>query len=140
MEKITMSSAQTLPHPRLLAGRLGLAFALALALLANLGDKAFVASSANSGIDPLQILDTSAKNNILFLVSNSDTLASTPESSSDVVGGDDPASRLFQVKQAVRDVISNNTGKANFGLASFQPEIAEHAIDGTKGQIGRAHV
>ena len=114
---------------------LGLGLGLTLALLANLGDRAFSASTANSGIDPLQVLDVAVKNNILFVVGQSASMAGTVEASTDVVGGDDPASRFYQVKKTIREVIGANAGKANFGLATFQPEADEHRIDGTKNLI-----
>jgi hypothetical protein len=107
---------------------LGMGLGLFVVLLTNFGDRAFMASSNNNGIDPLQILDTELKNNILFMVSTSETMAGTPESSSNVIGADDPASRAYQVKRALRKIITENTGKANFGVASFHPEAAEHVI------------
>jgi hypothetical protein len=126
MENIMPS--HNLPDQRHRRRMLGASLGLAIALLANFGDRAFLASSNNNGIDPLQILDTELKNNILFMVGTSETMAGTPESSSNVIGADDPASRFYQVKRALRKIISENTGKANFGLASFHPEAAEHVI------------
>src|SRR6186713_1035668 len=120
MENIMLT--QTLPRPRSGQSRmLGLGLGLAVALLANFGDRAFLASSANNGIDPLQILDTEVKNNVLFMVSSSETLSGTPETAAAPygVGGDDPASRLYHVKRALRDLIANNQGKANYGIATF---------------------
>jgi len=116
---------------------LGLGLGLAVAILANFGDRAFMASAANNGIDPLQILDTSVKNNILFLVSTSESLSGTPETAAFPygVGGDDPASRFYQVKRAVRDFVANNQSKANFGVAAFHPEVAEHVIENTNGLV-----
>lgn len=112
---------------------LGLIFGLGIALLANWGDRAFSASAANNGIDPLQILDTGVNNNVLFMISNAGTLSGTIENDAAAIGGDDPASRLYQIKQAVREVITNNVGRANFGLATFQPDFTEHKIDDTTG-------
>lgn len=112
-----------------LARTLGLGLGLGLALLANLGDRAFSASAANSGIDPLQILDTAVKNNVLFFVDTSGSMAGTPENQNFVVGGDDPASRFYQMKRAVREVLSANVGKANFGLATFDPDAREAQMD-----------
>src|SRR6188768_3275948 len=125
MENIMLT--QTLPRPRSGQSRmLGLGLGLAVALLANFGDRAFLASTANSGIDPLQILDTEVKNNILFVVSTSETLSGTPETPAFPfgVGGDDPASRFYHVKRAVRDFVVQNQGKANFGMAAFHPNPA----------------
>jgi hypothetical protein len=126
MENIMPS--HNLPDQRHRRRMLGASLGLAIALLANFGDRAFMASSNNNGIDPLQILDTELKNNILFMVGTSETMAGTPESSTNVIGADDPASRFYQVKRALRKIITENTGKANFGVASFHPEAAEHVI------------
>lgn len=103
---------------------LGLSLGLGLALLANLGDRAFSASAANGGIDPLEILNTAVKNNVLFFVDTSGSMAATPEDNL-TVGGDDPASRFYQMKRAVREVLTQNVGKANFGLATFAPDARE---------------
>ena len=137
MENTNMLS-HTLPQNR--NGRLrmlGLGLGLAVALLTNFGDRAFMASAANSGIDPLQILDTSVKNNILFLLSTSDTLSGTPETGGLPygVGGDDPASRFYQMKRVIRDFVANNQSKANFGVATFHPEAAEHVVESTNGVV-----
>ncbi len=124
------------PEQRRSLGRtLGIGFALGLALLANLGDRAFSASAANSGIDPLQILDTAVKNNVLFFVDTSGSMAGTPENQNFIVGGDDPASRFYQMKRAVREVLSQNAGKANFGLATFDPDARESKMDANDGLI-----
>ena len=116
---------------RTLAAGLG----LAVALLANLGDRAFSASAANAGIDPLQILDTGVKNNVLFMVSTSDTMAGTPQAPAAFVSGDDRASRFYQVKTALRDVITQNVGKADFGVATFHPDLTQHALSDAKGLV-----
>lgn len=120
---------------RRLVRTLGIGFALGLALLANLGDRAFSASAANSGIDPLQILDTAVKNNVLFFVDTSGSMAGTPENQNFIVGGDDPASRFYQMKRAVREVLSANAGKANFGLMTFDPDARESQMDTNDGLI-----
>jgi len=114
---------------------LGVGLGLGLALLANLGDRAFSANANNGGIDPLEILNTAVKNNILFIVDTSGSMAGTPQDENDIVGGDDPASRFYQTKRAVRDVITANTGKANFGLATFHPDYTEHRMDGNQGLV-----
>ncbi|MEO6401123.1 MAG: hypothetical protein ABIP62_03830, partial [Vicinamibacteria bacterium] len=114
---------------------LGIGFGLSLALLANLGDRAFSASAANAGIDPLQVLDTAIKNNILFMVGTSGTMGGTVQDGTAIVGGGDPASRFYQVKRALREVIAANAGKANFGLAAFHPDYNQHLIDGSQGLV-----
>jgi len=133
MENIMTS--QTLVSRNRLGRTLGLGLGLGLALLANLGDRAFSASAANGGIDPLEVLNTAVKNNILFIVDTSGSMAGTPEDQNRIVGGDDPASRFYQTKRAVREVITANAGKANFGLATFHPDFTEHRIDGAQGLV-----
>lgn len=134
-----MENIMTSHHPRSRAHRvgrtLGLGLAVGLALIANLGDRAFSASAANSGIDPLQILDTAVKNNVLFFVDTSGSMVGTPENQNFQVGGDDPASRFYQMKRAVREVVGQNVGKANFGLATFDPNPAESQINATDALI-----
>lgn len=134
MENIMISNDSPV-RARSLGRTLGLGFALGLALLANLGDRAFSASAANSGIDPLQILDTAIKNNVLFFVDTSGSMAGTPENQNFVVGGDDPASRFYQMKRAVREVLAANAGKANFGLATFDPNPADAQLLPADGLI-----
>ncbi len=133
MENIMTS--QTLDSRHGLRRSLALGLGLGLALLANLGDRAFSASAANGGIDPLEILNTAVKNNILFIVDTSGSMAGTPQDQNRIVGGDDPASRFYQTKRAVREVITTNAGKANFGLATFHPDFTEHIIDGSQGLV-----
>ncbi|MEO8500115.1 MAG: VWA domain-containing protein, partial [Vicinamibacteria bacterium] len=130
-----MTTPTSPDRARRLGRTLGLGLGLSLALLANLGDRAFSASNANSGIDPLQILDTAVKNNVLFFVDTSGSMAGTPESSGPTVGGDDPASRFYQMKRAVRDVLALNVGKANFGLATFDPDAREAEMDANDALI-----
>lgn len=132
MENIMTS--QTLDFRNRL-GRTGLSLALGFVLLANLGDRALSASAANGGVDPLEILNTAVKNNILFIVDTSGSMAGTPEDQNRIVGGDDPSSRFYQTKRAVREVITENAGKANFGLATFHPDYEEHRIDGGQGLV-----
>jgi len=134
MENI-MTRTNSPEQSRSLGRTLGIGLALGLALLANLGDRAFSASAANSGIDPLQILDTAVKNNVLFFVDTSGSMAGTPENQNFIVGGDDPASRFYQMKRAVREVLTQNAGKANFGLATFDPDARESQMDTNDGLI-----
>lgn len=123
-------TSQTLDSRKRFGRTLGLSLGLGLALLANLGDRAFSASPANGGIDPLEILNTAVKNNVLFFVDTSGSMSATPEDNL-TVGGDDPASRFYQMKRAVREVLSDNVGKANFGLATFAPDAREAVMTNT---------
>ncbi len=134
MENIMISNDSPV-RARGLWRTLGLGLFVGAALLANLGDRAFSASAANSGIDPLQILDTAIKNNVLFFVDTSGSMAGTPENQNFIVGGDDPASRFYQMKRAVREVLAANAGKANFGLATFDPNPADAQLLPADGLI-----
>jgi hypothetical protein len=80
------------------------------------GDRGLTATPP--GIDPLEILDLQVKPNVLFILDSSDSMARTVDSSHRVAG-DDPQSRFYQTKLAVRQLIRDNDGRANFGLASM---------------------
>ena len=71
------------------------------------------------GIDPLEVLDLQVKNNVLFVFDTSGSMKFPTGASSFPIGPDDPMSRMYQAKQAVRQVIQANIGKLSFGLASY---------------------
>src|SRR5687767_11440907 len=89
----------------------GVALGMAALLV---GDRGLTANAVQ-GIDPLEILDLQVKPNVLFVVDTSTEMGLNPEGTL-YVGGDDPHGRLYQAKQALREVISANDGKANFGI------------------------
>jgi len=95
---------------------LGLAIGLAFLLI---GDRGARAITINPGIDPLSILDLQVKPNVLFIIDTSGSMKWPPDVDNFSVGDDDPASRVYQAKQAVDAVIQANASKMNFGLATY---------------------
>jgi hypothetical protein len=80
------------------------------------GDRGLTANSVK-GIDPLEILNLQVKPNVVFVVDASTDMGKNPEGTH-AVGGDDPESRFYQTKQALRELITANDGRANFGIVS----------------------
>src|SRR5688572_23199794 len=85
-----------------------LATGVAIALVGLLaGDRGAMTANVIQGIDPLEILDLQVKPNVLFVVDTSVDMGLLPQGTP-YVGGDDAASRLYLVKQALRELISDN--------------------------------
>ncbi len=79
-------------------------------------------AAVNSGIDPLDVLDLTVKNNVLFILDTSGSMSYSPEDGffgQELGVTDDPTSRMFQAKDAIQLVTNAQNGKVNFGLASF---------------------
>ncbi|MGH7533961.1 MAG: hypothetical protein ACREMG_00100, partial [Gemmatimonadales bacterium] len=79
-------------------------------------------TAVNSGVDPLDVLDLTVKNNVLFVLDTSGSMSAAPdEGFGGQVNGetDDPISRMFQAKDAIRQVVAAQNGRVQFGLASF---------------------
>src|SRR5262245_60382662 len=79
-------------------------------------------AAVNSGIDPLDVLDLTVKNNVLFVLDTSGSMSATPDENyqgQEAGETDDPISRMFQAKDAIQQVTNAQNGKVNFGLASF---------------------
>jgi len=113
-----ISRALSVPAVRL-SWRRGLSLALAAGLMSLLvGDRAR-AITTNPGIDPLAILDLQVKPNVLFIIDTSGSMKWPPDTDSFSIGDDDPASRIYQAKQAVNTVVQANAAKMNFGLATY---------------------
>lgn len=113
-----MRRALAVPPIRL-TWRRGLSLALAAGLMSLLvGDRAR-AITVNPGIDPLAILDLQVKPNVLFIIDTSGSMKWPPDTDYFSVGDDDPASRIYQAKQAVNAVVQANATKMNFGLATY---------------------
>jgi hypothetical protein len=74
-------------------------------------------AAVNSGIDPLDVLDLTVRNNILFILDTSGSMTDPPDDNGDV--HDDPIGKMFQAKDAIKQVVASQNGKVNFGLASF---------------------
>ena len=113
-----MKRALSVPLLRL-SWRRGLSLALAAGLMSLLvGDRAR-AITVNPGIDPLAILDLQVKPNVLFIIDTSGSMKWPPDTDNFSLGDDDPASRIYQAKQAVNTVIQANATNMNFGLATY---------------------
>jgi hypothetical protein len=97
--------------------------AAALGLLSGLvaltmGDRARSASAANSGIDPLEILNLQIKANVFIVFDTSGSMR-FPLDEERNIGADDPVSRLYQAKEALRQVVQANATKVNFGFGTY---------------------
>jgi hypothetical protein len=107
------------PKGRLLARILSLGV-VAACLLVTVGDRAHaILLPPGTGIDPLDILDVQVKNNVLIVLDTSGSMKWPTNIDNFSVGGDDPTSRLFQAKAAIRAVVNANQTRLNFGLASY---------------------
>jgi hypothetical protein len=51
------------------------------------------------------------------------------------VGGDDPESRLYQAKQAIRELITDNDGRANFGIVDLNGAQASLVLSDTSNNL-----
>ena len=97
------------------------------------GDRgAFSASAANSGTDPFDVLDLQVKPyvGIIFDTSGSMKFAPNlpPGNFRFPVGGDDPTSRMWQAKRALRDVAREFRTRLNMGLYSFSPLTTDKSL------------
>lgn len=100
------------------------AWGVALALLALLsGDRTGLTAGAVQGIDPLDILNLQVKPNVVFVLDSSLRMGLTAEGTH-YVGGDDPKSRFYMAKQALREVVSANQGVLNMGLIDMSAKQA----------------
>jgi hypothetical protein len=91
-------------------------------LLLVAGDRsALMATSC--GIDPLEILKSQVKHNVLVLFDTSGSMnwppTIPPGRLRQSFGADDPETRMWQAKQATRDVVQDYTGRINFGILTF---------------------
>ena len=91
-------------------------------LLLVAGDRsALMATSC--GIDPLEILKSQVKHNVLILFDTSGSMnwppTIPPGRFRQSYGADDPETRMWQAKQATRDVVQDYTGRINFGILTF---------------------
>src|SRR5688500_18884568 len=109
-----------------------LAAGVAIALVGLLaGDRGARSANLVQGIDPLEILDLQVKPNVLFVVDSSAAMGFNAEGTL-YVGGDDPKSRFYAAKQALRELISENDGTANFGIIDLNANQSLLAL-GTPG-------
>jgi hypothetical protein len=98
------------------------------------GDRGLTANAVQ-GIDPLEILNLQVKPNVVFVVDTSTNMGMNPEGTL-YVGGDSPDSRLYQTKQALRELISDNDGKANFGIIDLNADKSQLVLGDINGLRG----
>lgn len=115
-----------------------LAAGVAIALVGVLaGDRGALTANLVQGIDPLEILDLQVKPNVVFVVDSSTAMGFNAEGTL-YVGGDDPASRFYRTKQALRELIADNDGTASFGIVDLnadQSQLALSAVNGRRGPL-----
>lgn len=112
--------------------RLALVGVLALALFGERGARTQTVNGINLGVDPLRVLDLQLKPNVIFVLDTSGSMQQPPGQSTSVVG-DDTASKLYQAKQAVNAVLTANSGKFNFGLATYNVLNAQKTLVDNNG-------
>jgi hypothetical protein len=105
---------------------LGLAAGLALILTGDQGAQ----TSTLIGIDPLEVMNSRIKSNILFLVDTSGSMKWSVHQDLMSVGSDDEVGRLGIVKKALSKAVTVYQGQANFGLATFQATDAQKTLSG----------
>jgi hypothetical protein len=111
---------------------LGLAIGLGLLLNGDVG----VHGAVNVGIDPLEVLDLQVRNNVLLIFDTSGSMTWPTDVNQFAVGGDDPMSRMYQAKQAVRAVIEANRSTMNFGMATYDVKSqGKQLVGGNSGQL-----
>jgi hypothetical protein len=101
-------------------------------LFLSAGDRGATAPPPGVGIDPFDVLDLQIKNNVLIVLDTSGSMKWPTNIDNFTLGGDDPASRLFQAKAAIRAVVNANQTRVNFGLATYN--ILDNAKTLNQGQ------
>ena len=71
------------------------------------------------GVDPLDILNLQVKNNVAVVLDTSGSMKWPIDLDNFPIGGDDPMSRLYQAKQALKAVVAANSGRLNFGMLTY---------------------
>ncbi|HET8646467.1 MAG TPA: hypothetical protein VFO85_13315, partial [Vicinamibacteria bacterium] len=114
----------------------GLPLAVGMVALLGGGSPARMAPPPGVGIDPLEVLDQQVKHNVLIVLDTSRTMKAPFDRGSFSVGGDDPASRFYQVKQALKAAVTANQARANIGLATFNVLDADKTVNRTQDLEG----
>jgi hypothetical protein len=95
-----------------------------VALLLSAGDRGAAYTPADAGIDPFDILDLQVINNVVVVFDTSGSMKYAPNippgNERLAVGGDDPLSRFWQAKRALRDITTEFSGRLSFGMLTFQ--------------------
>jgi hypothetical protein len=111
---------------------LGLAMGLGLLLNGDVG----VHGAVSTGIDPLEVLDLQVRNNVLLIFDTSGSMTWPTDVNNFAMGGDDPMSRMYQAKQAVRAVVEANRASMNFGMATYDVKSqGKPLVGGNSGQL-----
>jgi hypothetical protein len=106
-------------------GLIGTALGLGLLLV---GDQRMQAA-AEFGIDPLEVLDVQIKNNVMIIFDTSGSMKWPTDTDNFSVGGDDPASRFYQAKAAVDQVVRANRSVMNFGIATYNALASDKELN-----------
>lgn len=112
VEGKVMNKRRSSPWLRALRG--GVAAGLFFLLVGDRGTAAVVC-----GIDPLEILKLQIKNNVAVVLDTSGSMKWPVDVDNFSVGGDDPMSRLYQAKQALKAVVGTNSTRLNIGLLTY---------------------
>jgi hypothetical protein len=104
------------------------------------GDRGgYAASAANTGSDPFDVLDLQIKPFVMLVFDTSGSMkfppVIPPGSFRYPAGGDDPASRMWQAKRAMRDVTDEFKDKINMGLFTFSPLLTNKRLNQFNGEF-----
>jgi hypothetical protein len=120
----------------------GAALALAGGLFVMLvGDRgAQMAPPVGVGIDPFDVLDVQIKNNVLIVLDTSGSMKWPLDRDDFSLGADDPASRMYMAKQAIKAVVTANQTRINIGLVSYNILPTQKTINRTQDFEGDGDV
>jgi len=93
------------------------------------GDRAQLAPPPGVGIDPFEVLDQQVRNNVLIVLDTSGSMKWPSDRDDFTMGGDDPGSRMFQAKAAIKAVVQANQNRVNFGLVSYNALSTDKTIN-----------
>ncbi len=114
--------------------------ALTLGLLLLVAGDRGALMATNCGIDPLEILKSQVKHNVLIFFDTSGSMnwppTIPPGRDNHSVSADDPESRMWQAKQATKDVVQDYTGRINFGILTFPNSNALKPLNSTANDTG----
>jgi len=83
------------------------------------------------GIDPLDVMNSRVKPNIMVLVDTSGSMKWSVNQDVLSLGADDPLSRMAIVKTALGKALTTYQGQANFGLATFHAADSDKPLSGS---------
>jgi hypothetical protein len=100
------------------------------------GDRGVRAAATYQGIDPLLVLSQTVKNNVLFIVDTSGSMKWPIGIDYSTVGDDDPFSRAYKAKSAVRTVVKQHLNDINMGIATYDVRPDQKAVNRTQNFTG----